>query len=60
MQVPASHITRLDIIPDIDRSQVNITVHGSAAARNRPVQVLLTDKDGKEVSIFLCISTTVY
>ena len=42
-QVPVAHITRLDIIPDIDNSRFTITVHGSPASAGLAVRVSLTD-----------------
>lgn len=38
-QVPAAHVTRLDIIPDVDASSVSVTAHASNASAGLPVQV---------------------
>ena len=43
MQVPLAHITRVDIIPDIDTARFTITVRGSPAADGMAVRVRLTD-----------------
>ena len=37
MQVPAAFIDRLDLVPDVDKDQLNILVHGSAAAKGLKV-----------------------
>ncbi|CAL8464673.1 g4208 [Coccomyxa elongata] len=47
--VPATHIERLDIIPDIDAANVSITVLASPAARNQSVHVIIFDKEGRKV-----------
>ena len=49
-QVPAAHVMRLDITPDIDAGAVNITVLGSKAAEGAAAHVTALDKHGKEVS----------
>ena len=49
-QVPAAHVLRLDITPDIDAGAVNITVLGSEAAEGALAHVTVLDKHGKEVS----------
>ena len=49
-QVPAAHVMRLDITPDIDAGAVNITVLGSKAAEGAAAHVTVLDKHGKEVS----------
>lgn len=49
--MPAAHIQRLDIIPDIDTSSVNITVLASAAAQNLTAHVVVNDKQGHKVRI---------
>lgn len=38
-QVNAAHITRLNMIPDIDSSALQVTVLGSNSTANLPVQV---------------------
>ena len=48
-QVPAAHVVRLDITPDIDAGAVNITVLGSEAAEGAVAHVTVLDKHGKEV-----------
>ena len=42
-QVPAAHITRLDIVPDIDAQHFTITAHASPAAAGMAVRVALAD-----------------
>ena len=49
-QVPAAHVMRLDITPDIDAGAINITVLGSEAAEGAAAHVTVLDKHGKEVS----------
>ena len=39
LQVPAAHIHRLDMIPDIDQSLLKITIVGSQAAIGAAAQV---------------------
>jgi hypothetical protein len=51
LQVPAAHVTRLDIIPDIDAGAVNITVLGSTEAEGAKAQVTVLDKEGHKVSL---------
>jgi hypothetical protein len=49
--VPLAHITRLDIIPDIDTARFTITVRGSPETNGMAVRVRLTDHpDIQEVS----------
>ncbi len=50
MQVPAAHIERLDIAPDIDAGAVTVTVLGSKAAEGTNALVTVLDKHGREVS----------
>ena len=50
MQVPAAHVERLDITPDIDAGAVTITVLGSKAAEGAIAHVTVLDAHGKEVS----------
>lgn len=38
-QVSAAHVTRLDLIPDIDSSSLSVLVHGSDSADGLAVQV---------------------
>ena len=45
MQVADQHLTRLDIIPDIDRSSVRVIVRGSASAVGLPVVVQVGNND---------------
>ena len=40
MQVPAAYIERLDLVPDVDKAQLSILVHGNAAARGLKVSLL--------------------
>lgn len=67
LQVPAAHVTRLDIIPDIDAGAVNITVLGSKEAEGAATQVTVLDREGHKVyfqphvscqlfRLFLCCS----
>ena len=51
LQVPAAHVTRLDIIPDIDAGAVNITVLGSKEAEGTTAQVTVLDREGHKVSL---------
>ncbi len=44
-----AHIERLDIIPDIDTSTVEVTVLGNAAAQSHTARVVITDKEGHKV-----------
>ena len=37
--VPAAHITRVDLIPDVDISSVDVTVHGSEPAEGLTIKV---------------------
>ena len=37
MQVPEAYVERLDLVPDVDKGQLNILVHGNAAARGLKV-----------------------
>ena len=39
MQVPAAYIERLDLVPDVDKAQLSILVHGNAAARGLKVSL---------------------
>jgi hypothetical protein len=48
-QVPAAHVTRLDITPDINAGAVNITVLGSKEAEGASAQVAVLDKKGRKV-----------
>ena len=49
-QVNAAHVTRLDIIPDIDSGSLQITVLGSKSAANLPVHVdVYTLQNGTQV-----------
>jgi hypothetical protein len=41
LQVGAEHVTRLDMIPDIDASSMRVTVRGSPSAVGLPVVVQL-------------------
>ena len=50
MQVPAAHIERLDITPDIDAGAVTVTVLGSKAAEGTIAHVTVLDEHGNEVS----------
>ena len=50
MQVPAAHIERLDIIPDIDAGAVTVTVLGSNASEGAIAHVSVLDKLHNEVS----------
>ena len=51
LQVPAAHVTRLDIVPDIDAGAVNITVLGSEEAEGATAQVTVLDKEGHKVNL---------
>ena len=44
-----AHVERLDIIPDIDTSTVEVTVLGNAAAQSHTARVVITDKEGHKV-----------
>ena len=48
--VPDQHITKLDIIPDVDRELLSVTVHGSSDAVNNELKLSVTDA-GKEVAV---------
>ena len=50
MQVPAAHIERVDITPDIDAGAVSVTVLGSKAAQGAVAHLSVLDAHGKEVS----------
>ncbi len=51
MQVPAAHIERLDITPDMDAGAVTVTVLGSKTAEGATALVSVLDAHGKEVSL---------
>ena len=50
LQVPAVHVMRLDITPDIDAGAANVTVLGSEAAEGAVAHITVLDKHGKEAS----------
>lgn len=51
MQVPAAHVVRLDVTPDVDTRAVSVTVLGTkAAAEGATAHVSVLDESGKEVS----------
>ena len=54
MQVPAAHIERLDITPDIDAAAVAVVVLGSKAAEGAVAHVTVLDAHGKEVTAGTC------
>ena len=37
MQVPSAHVERLDLVPDVDKGQLSVLVHGSPAAKGLKV-----------------------
>ena len=37
VQVPSAHVERLDLIPDVDKGQLSVLVHGSPAAKGLKV-----------------------
>ncbi len=39
MQVPEAYVERIDLVPDVDKGQLSVLVHGSAAARGLKVLV---------------------
>ena len=41
--VPDQHITKVDIIPDVDGRQLGVTVHGSTDAVNLDLRLRVTD-----------------
>lgn len=49
LQVPKAYIQRLELVPDIDNSQVEITVHGSPAAGGLHVTAVVK-ADGAKVA----------
>ena len=48
--VPDQHITKLDIIPDVDKKLLNVKVHGSSDAVMLDLKMRIED-GGKEVAI---------
>ncbi len=45
LQVATEHMTRLDMIPDIDASSMQVTVRGSPSAVGLPVVVQIGNAD---------------
>ena len=37
VQVPSAHVERLDLIPDVDKGQLSVLVHGTPAAKGLKV-----------------------
>ncbi len=48
--VPEAHITRLEIIPDIDRGNVRVKVSASEKGRGLPVLLTVIEEDGAKVN----------
>ena len=44
LQVPAAHITRAELTPDIDSESLSIKVHGSKQAQGAAVRAVVLDK----------------
>ena len=42
VQVPSAHVERLDLIPDVDKGQLSVLVHGSPAAKGLKVTSFLS------------------
>ena len=39
LQVPTAYVEKVDLVPDVDKGQLSILVHGNAAARGLKVSV---------------------
>ena len=56
VQVPSAYVERLDLIPDVDKGQLSVLVHGSAAAKGLKVMSPLSVSDAAQCESERCSS----
>jgi len=56
VQVPSAYVEGLDLIPDVDKGQLSVLVHGSAAAKGLKVMSPLSVSDAAQCESERCSS----